>query len=70
MVAPIVLSVLLLIVVAGLAWAVLSHERTDETERFNRAREITTSWADPSKTEDRVTVPDDTPADEHGDWQR
>jgi hypothetical protein len=53
MVAPLVLSVLALLVVAGLVWAALTHERADETERFNRAREITTSWADPSLTADR-----------------
>jgi hypothetical protein len=59
MLAPIVFSVLLITVVAGLAWAVLTHERTDETERFNRARELTTSWADPSKTQEPALVPDD-----------
>ncbi len=43
-------TVLLLLaagVLAGLVWGVLRHERTDETDRFNRAREITSSWAEP-----------------------
>jgi hypothetical protein len=42
-----VLLLLALAVVAALGWGVLRHERSDETERFNRAREITTSWAEP-----------------------
>jgi hypothetical protein len=58
MVAPLVLSVLLLLLVSGLAWAVLSHERVDETERWNRAREITSSWADPSGQQQLAHVPD------------
>jgi hypothetical protein len=65
MVAPLVLTVLLLLFVTGLVWVAFTHERTDETERFNRAREITSSWADPSLTADPepvqepVRVPDD-----------
>jgi hypothetical protein len=42
-----VLLLLALAVLAGLGWGALRHERTDETERFNRAREITSSWAEP-----------------------
>ena len=44
---PTVLLLLALAVIAGLGWGVLRYERTDETERFNRAREITSSWAEP-----------------------
>ena len=66
MVAPLVVSVLLLVLVAGLVWAVLAHERTDETERFNRAREITSSWAGAEP----VLVPDDAPGHEQTDHQR
>ena len=47
MLAPLVLSVLIVVVVVGLVWAAMSRERPDETERFNRARAITSSWADP-----------------------
>ena len=46
MLAPLVLSVLIVLVVAGLVWAAMTRERPDETERFNRARAITSSWAD------------------------
>jgi hypothetical protein len=46
MVAPLLLIVVLLLVIAGLAWLALTHERVDETDRFNRARLITSSWAD------------------------
>ena len=60
MVAPLVLAVLLVVVVASLVWLVLVHERTDETERFHRAREITTSWA----YGDPVLVPDDSTLDQ------
>jgi hypothetical protein len=50
MVAPLLLTIVLFLVVAGLAWLALTHERVDETDRFNRARLITSSWAetDPS----------------------
>jgi hypothetical protein len=41
------LCALALVVVIGLAWSVLVRERTDETERFHRASEITSSWAEP-----------------------
>ena len=61
MVAPLVLSVLLLLVVSGLVWAALTRERTDEFERFNRARAITSSW---------VPVPDAPPVEERGEHQR
>ncbi len=44
---PTVLLLLALSVIAGLGWGVLRYERSDETERFNRAREITSSWAEP-----------------------
>jgi hypothetical protein len=47
MLAPLVLSVLIVLVVGGLVWAAMTRERPDETERFNRARAITSSWADP-----------------------
>ena len=47
MLAPLALSVLIVAVVAGLVWAAMTRERPDETERFNRARAITSSWADP-----------------------
>jgi hypothetical protein len=71
MVAPLLLTVVLLLVVAGLAWLALTHERVDETDRFNRARLITSSWAetDPSVwlgEERPVRVPDD----EGVDYQR
>ena len=47
MLATLVLSVLIVVVVVALVWAAMSRERPDETERFNRARAITSSWADP-----------------------
>lgn len=47
MLAPLALSVLIVLVVVGLVWAAMTRERPDETERFNRARAITSSWADP-----------------------
>ena len=63
MLAPLVLSVLIVVVVAGLVWAAMTRERPDETERFNRARAITSSWADPEAPStplgEPVTVPDD-----------
>lgn len=70
MLAPLVLSVLIVVVVVGLVWAAMSRERPDETERFNRARAITSSWADPAADPEAdpaagtllgepVTVPDD-----------
>ena len=55
------------LVVGVLVWAVLRHDRADETERFHRAREITTSWAAPGPQvhDSRPTaVP---PAPEQGD---
>jgi hypothetical protein len=64
MVAPLLMTVLALLVVAGIAWVALSRDRVDETARFNRAREITSSWADPDileavqHAEDPVAVPD------------
>lgn len=62
MVTPLVLLLVAVIVVV-LLWGVFRHERTDETERFNRAREITSSWAEPGPH--YQTVPD-APADEPG----
>jgi hypothetical protein len=44
------------LVLCSLAWGVLRRERTDETERFHRAREITSSWAAPGPR--FQTVPD------------
>ena len=68
MVAPLLLIVVLLLVIAGLAWLALTHERVDETDRFNRARLITSSWADKEPSvwlgEERpVRVPDTEPTD-------
>jgi hypothetical protein len=40
------LSVLVLAALITLVWA-LSRSRVDETERFNRARSITSTWAAP-----------------------
>jgi hypothetical protein len=44
-------TALLLLVAAvalcSLGWGVVRRERTDETERFHRASEITSSWAAP-----------------------
>jgi len=34
-------------VIGSLGWGVLRRERVDETERFHRASEITSSWAAP-----------------------
>lgn len=45
-----VLTLVLLTAVAGLGrlgWGALRQDRPDETERFHRAREITSSWAEP-----------------------
>ena len=50
------LSALALVVLIGLAWGALRHERTDETDRFHRASEITSSWAEPGPH--FQTVPD------------
>jgi hypothetical protein len=46
MVAPVLMILTVLLVLVGLVRLALGHERVDETDRFNRAREITTSWAD------------------------
>jgi hypothetical protein len=48
--APTVLLVLVLavVVVLLLVWAVARRDRVDETERFHRASQITSSWASPS----------------------
>jgi hypothetical protein len=43
----IALTAAAVLVVGLLVWALVRHERVDETERFHRAREITTSWAAP-----------------------
>jgi hypothetical protein len=48
MVAPLLLVALVVLCVAGLAWLALTREHVDETDRFNRARAITNSWADPA----------------------
>jgi hypothetical protein len=39
------LTLMTVLIVVALAWAVLRRPRGDETERFHRARELTTSWA-------------------------
>jgi hypothetical protein len=59
MAATVALSALALLILFGLGWTVLRHERADETERFQRAREITTSWAEPGPH--YLTVPDSAP---------
>jgi hypothetical protein len=49
------------VVVGSLGWGALRRERADETERFHRAREITSSWAAPGPR--FQTVPADWPGD-------
>ena len=49
------------VVVGSLGWGALRRERADETERFHRAREITSSWAAPGPR--FQTVPGDWPGD-------
>jgi len=44
--ATLALSAIAVLVVLGLGWGVLRRERSDETERFHRASEITSSWAE------------------------
>ena len=51
-----VLLLLAAVVLVGLVWGVLRIDHVDETERFHRAREITTSWAEPGPR--FQTVPD------------
>jgi hypothetical protein len=50
------------VVVGSLGWGALRRERADETERFHRAREITSSWAAPGPR--FQTVPADWPGDD------
>jgi hypothetical protein len=58
-VATVALSAAAVVVVGLLVWAFLRHDRADETERFHRAREITTSWAAPGpQIHDSVHVDD------------
>jgi hypothetical protein len=45
--ATVAISAAAVVVVGLLVWAFVRHDRADETERFHRAREITTSWAAP-----------------------
>jgi hypothetical protein len=45
----------------SLGWGALRRERTDETARFHRAREITSSWAAPGPRFQTVPA-------EAGDW--
>ena len=47
MVPTVLLSVAIVVVVLGLLWAVLRRDHVDETERFHRASQITSSWAAP-----------------------
>jgi len=63
--AVLLLAVLLLI--GSLGWGAVRRERADETERFHRAREITSSWAEPGPR--FQTVPPSYPA-VHEDVQR
>ncbi|HEU4675794.1 MAG TPA: hypothetical protein VFS29_07400 [Motilibacteraceae bacterium] len=41
----VVLAVIALAVIVLLARAVVRHDRTDETERFHHARQLTTEWS-------------------------
>lgn len=41
----VVLAVVALAVIVLLARAVLRYDRTDETERFHHARQLTTDWS-------------------------
>jgi hypothetical protein len=56
------------LVVGSFAWGTLRRERADETERFHRAREITSSWAEPGPR--FQTVPPTEPTDWSGDRGR
>ena len=47
MVTTVLLSVAAVVVVLALLWVVLRHDHVDETERFHRASQITSSWASP-----------------------
>jgi hypothetical protein len=66
MVQTMLLALAAVAVVGGLVWAVTRSRRGDEVERFQRAREITSSWVDPaalqaadeSATHPTVRVPD------------
>ena len=68
MVAPLLLAALVVLCVAGLAWLALTREHVDETDRFNRARAITNSWADPASLPSEPQaqrVPDDERDEQH-----
>ncbi|MDP9397112.1 MAG: hypothetical protein M3P96_04495 [Actinomycetota bacterium] len=39
------LGIAALAIVVLLFWGANRHDRTDETERFNRARELTSAWS-------------------------
>jgi hypothetical protein len=54
-------------VLGSVGWGVLRHERVDETERFHRASEITSSWAAPGPR--FQTVPADGPPADAGPKQ-
>ena len=41
----VLLGLAALVLVGVLFWAAGRHDRSDETERFNRARELTSSWS-------------------------
>jgi hypothetical protein len=45
----VLLAVLAALVVGGLVWLVLRRERLDDGQRFSKAREITSSWANGSQ---------------------
>ena len=55
------LLVAAVLLIGSLGWGALRHERVDETARFHRAREITSSWAEPGPR--YQTVPPTHPAD-------
>ena len=71
MLTTIALTAAAVLVVGLLVWALVRHERVDETERFHRAREITTSWAAPGPqvhdTNPPVSSPVVTPVEEPAD---
>jgi hypothetical protein len=58
MAVPLLLTALVLLCLAGLTWLALTREHVDETDRFNRARDITNAWADPAPAA-LAYVPDD-----------
>ena len=64
-----VLLIAAVVVLVSLGWGAVRRERTDETERFHRASEITSSWAAPGprfQTVPPQPVRADQPGDDEG----